>query len=483
MIQLMPGQAAVVQSQTPWAILLRLRSNWREERKSNMGIALTREQVLALAPDDSSAKAAAGLVSDSKWGALGADAEAVWGECQGSGAKPYLSQVDLAAMVSRCSCPSRKFPCKHGLALLLLYAQGNPRFANTVRPAWVEEWLASRRERAEKKDRAAETAATKAAVDPGAAAAAVAKREQARWKRIETGAGELQRWIADQFRHGLARFGSEQRQDWRAMAARMVDAQAPALGTRLHEALDLMQSDSPRHLDVVERLGLLQLIVEGVNRRDRLSASRLADLRAALGWPADKEEVIAVGEGLQDLWCVLGQVTTEPETKLSERRVWLRGARSSRYALLQDFAYAGRGWDQVWLTGAHHRATLRFYPGSVPLRALATEVAPEASEAAVLSDSIEDAIDGASQALANNPWLAHVPLALSSATLTRQAESWMVHFPSGTLPALLSEQHGWDLMAFSGGHCVGMMGEWDGYMLRVLSAWDQHGERWASEPA
>ena len=48
----------------------------------------------------------------------------------------------------KCSCPSRKFPCKHGLALLLLQAQDASRFT-APQSALVREWLASRRERAE----------------------------------------------------------------------------------------------------------------------------------------------------------------------------------------------------------------------------------------------------------------------------------------------------------------------------------------------
>ncbi len=42
---------------------------------------LTAESVLALAPDDSSAKAARALVAPAKWPLLGADDAAVWGEC------------------------------------------------------------------------------------------------------------------------------------------------------------------------------------------------------------------------------------------------------------------------------------------------------------------------------------------------------------------------------------------------------------------
>ena len=57
---------------------------------------LTVEEVIALAPDDASAKAARGLVAPSKWPLLGASEAAAWGECQGSGSKPYQTQVDLA---------------------------------------------------------------------------------------------------------------------------------------------------------------------------------------------------------------------------------------------------------------------------------------------------------------------------------------------------------------------------------------------------
>ena len=43
------------------------------------------------------------------------------GECSGSGKNNYITSVDFvdeASPVCRCSCPSRQFPCKHGLALL-----------------------------------------------------------------------------------------------------------------------------------------------------------------------------------------------------------------------------------------------------------------------------------------------------------------------------------------------------------------------------
>lgn len=450
-----------------------------KDRGDCMGIALTREQVLALAPDESSAKAANGLVADSKWVTLGADDEAVWGECQGSGSNPYQAQVDLGALVSRCSCPSRKFPCKHGLALLLNYAQKNPRFAATTRPAWVDEWLASRRNRSERKAAVAET--SKPADDPAAASAAVAKRESTRWSRIEAGATELERWIADQFRRGLARFGQEQRRDGVAMAARMIDAQAPGLAARLREALALMSEGAARQADVIASFGLLQLINEGVRRRGQLSAPRLADLRAALGWAADKAEAQAAGDAVSDQWRVLGQIITEPEAKLSERRVWLQGLASRRHALLQEFSYAGKAWDREWQNGAQYAAELRFYPGSVPLRAIAQTVSKVLTAVSWTEEDAETAFDAASQAFASNPWLAQFPLVFAAATPFRDGNDWRLHTAAGTLPWRVDEDSAWTLLAFSGGHAVTTMGEWAGNQLRLLSGWDDSGARWALE--
>src|SRR5437660_1496499 len=80
----------------------------------------TTEQILALAPDAGSAKAGKELASPRKWLTLGQEGQAAWGECQGSGAHPYQTKIDLSEPAFQCTCPSRKFPCKHALGLFLL---------------------------------------------------------------------------------------------------------------------------------------------------------------------------------------------------------------------------------------------------------------------------------------------------------------------------------------------------------------------------
>ena len=136
----------------------------------------TTEQILALAPDASSAKAGQGLANARHWVTLGNDENAVWGECQGSGSKPYQTQIDQREVACKCSCPSRKFPCKHGLGLLLLFAHQSSQFKANTSPQWVSDWLESRSKRAKQKaERTAKQAEEIA--DPAAQAKRAASRE------------------------------------------------------------------------------------------------------------------------------------------------------------------------------------------------------------------------------------------------------------------------------------------------------------------
>src|SRR5271165_1416936 len=102
---------------------------------------LSSEQVLALAPDSASAIAGRKLNQMRYWRNLGQNALAFWGECQGSAL--YQVRVERATLAVKCTCPSRKFPCKHGLGLLLL-AIDQAGIPDGIAPNWVTEWLAKR---------------------------------------------------------------------------------------------------------------------------------------------------------------------------------------------------------------------------------------------------------------------------------------------------------------------------------------------------
>ncbi len=86
---------------------------------------VTIEEVQALAPDARAFADAKKLSKVSSWRRLGRDGDAIWGVALGSKGDAYAVFAKSAAG-AQCSCPSRKKPCKHALALLLLAANGHP---------------------------------------------------------------------------------------------------------------------------------------------------------------------------------------------------------------------------------------------------------------------------------------------------------------------------------------------------------------------
>ena len=449
----------------------------------------TEAEVLALSPDAASSKAAKGLQSISKWPTTGSNDVAVWGECQGSGSKPYQTQVDLSGPAFKCSCPSRKFPCKHGLALMLLRAAGQvPDGAE--QPEWVSAWLGGRVEKAEKKEAKAAAIAAAPPPDPEVLAKQQAKRDDKRWDKVAAGMQELSLWMQDMVRTGLANQSDDAkaRQHWQTMAARMVDAQATGMAARIKEAWELVDSHPQWARDLLVQLGHWQLLVDAVERRDALPADVKADVMAALGWPMDKTDVQAQGQAVVDHWRVAGIRLIEREGRLLERRVWLQGLQSGRMALVLDYAQGGRGFETAWVRGASYSGTVHFYPGQAALRALAgsdMQWQEPAAESALTPTVLDDSLLQLSQRIAANPLQFAQPLWCANAGLNYVDGQWFATWPQvaatgdapgfAPVPVLVADAEAWRLLALTGGAPVALFGEWEaGPQIgrwRLLSAW------------
>src|SRR5580658_762708 len=105
-------------------------------------MSLSLEKVEALAPDQSSLDAARKLLKASSWPLVASNGSGlVWGECQGSGATPYRVVVSESDAGYKCTCPSRKFPCKHSLALMWMRVEKPTTFTPATVPDWVKDWL------------------------------------------------------------------------------------------------------------------------------------------------------------------------------------------------------------------------------------------------------------------------------------------------------------------------------------------------------
>src|SRR5215211_2022237 len=116
-------------------------------------------------------------------------------------------------------------------------------------------------------------------------------------------------------------------------AARMVDAQASGLATRVRRIGNAPYSAGDAWAErMLEEVSLLQLLGEAYERRELLSEPTQADVRQLVGWSVPTEEVLA-GERVRDTWAVVGQVVTEDE-RLRSQRTWLRGETTRRDALI-----------------------------------------------------------------------------------------------------------------------------------------------------
>src|SRR5215470_9568329 len=108
-------------------------------------MSMTLTKIEEMAPDQASLSAAKKLLNVRHWPTLAYDdLGLVWGECQGSGSLPYRVVISENDLGYKCSCPSRKFPCKHTLALMWMRAEGRD-VATQTPPDWVNDWLARRR--------------------------------------------------------------------------------------------------------------------------------------------------------------------------------------------------------------------------------------------------------------------------------------------------------------------------------------------------
>lgn len=315
---------------------------------------LTEEQVMALAPDDASRKAGRELSSPSKWVTKGANEQALWGECQGSGSKPYRAQVDLAGMAFKCSCPSRKFPCKHGIGLLILFARNAADFTTTEAPDWVSEWISKR-----------ETKNTATDKKTPVNEVAQAKRQQAREQSVEDGLSELLLWIKDIVRNGIVGIPEKDSSFFTDMARRMVDAKAPGLATLVKNAGNLSFYKEGWQNEFTDLLARMYLLIAGYTNKP---AALTDDLRSNIGFTQSQEE-LREKPGIKDTWLVLSK-QTETEDSLTVERNWLYGTTTKQYALVLQFSVMSQSMVLNFAPGMVLDAELVFYPSAQPLRAL-----------------------------------------------------------------------------------------------------------------
>ncbi|MCP3818867.1 SWIM zinc finger family protein [Streptomyces sp. A3M-1-3] len=433
----------------------------------------TADQVLALASDDASRKAGNKLGTAGPWSEAGSSgAGAVWGLCKGSGSKPYQTVVDTAEVAYKCSCPSRKFPCKHALGLLLLWAADDRAVPDAEEePGWAGEWLEGRSKRAEKKQETGADAAK--AADPEAAR----RRAERRAERITSGATELEQRLSDLLRGGLAAAERTGYGLWEETAARMVDAQAPGLAGRVRELGAIPSSGQGWPVRLLEECALLHMLDRAWLGLDRLPEPLAATVRTRVGLPA-----VADGRAVRDHWLVLAQYDTT-DGRLTTRRIWLHGRTSGRTALVLDFGPPGRPPQLALPVGLALDAELTSFAGAGQLRAELGErfAAPAPLAGRPPGADTGTALELYGQALRDDPWLDSWPVTLHQVIPVPAEGAWQLADAAGdsalpVSPAFHSRPGLWQLAALSGGAPVTVFGECGHQGFTPLTAWPEGAE-------
>lgn len=439
---------------------------------------LRQEAIEAAAPDQTSLSAAVKLLKPALWSGFGgsADGKLIWGDCQGSGANPYRLAVDLDTLGSKCTCPSRKFPCKHALALMLMQSRGQA-FPLADVPPWVVEWMGRRKGGAAATAPTHNTPSLAAVVEQADAAPdpkAEARREAQRVKReaetgaaIRAGLADLESWISDQLRSGLAGLLANLPARCRQVAARMVDARMGALAARLDELPARIQALPPaRRVDaLVAELSNLVLM----SRAWGDGSAPDPGLRRQIATTEARDVLLADPSAprVTALWSVSATREVTRRDGLVAQSTWLANqGEGPVFALLQDFfpASAGRR-SAAFVEGEVFGAELVFFPSAYPLRAQIVQRCDAGASAP--PPAPQDPLEAFALALGREPWIAEVPLLLPESRLA-QAEDGAIWWQgrARALPVLAEDVPEVALgLQLSRAAMV-----WDGHQGRMLEA-------------
>ena len=446
------------------------------------------EQVEAIAPSAAALSAARPLTTVAAWGGLGADDRAVWGSCRGSGAEPYDTMVDHVGVVTRCTCPSRRRPCKHALALLLLWSVGD--VPDAAPPPGVVAWLAARERGSSRQTtpRAADTPdgrpddvsepstvdgcgrdttaesdrseSDRADSDRSESDHDAADRDRARDERVarmHAGLIELDRWLDDRMRTGLADPALARYSTWDELAARLVDAQAGSLANRIRRLAGLVGASPDWHSDVLAELGLLHLLAQAGRRLGSLPGSLADAVATTVGWQVRQADALA-GVPDTDTWIVAGRSDTR-EDRIEVRRHWLRSETSGRWALVLSFAAYRQSLDTSLTVGTAVAADIHRYPGPALRALVGARHGDPIDPARPPAVDLASACDGVGSMLAAEPWLDRVPFT-ATAALAAVGSQFALTDDTGSLPLIAGGTPLATLLAVAGGDPVDVTCEW-----------------------
>lgn len=423
---------------------------------------ITLEQIRTLAPDEGTFERSRKLLSMRRWRELGGNSRMIWGSCRSSGTRRHQVAALLTSdPVFKCSCPIARKPCKHILALLQLLHTHSDAFRVTGDPPpWANDLIRSLQEPSSPEE--------EAAANQRRTTQRSRQRDQ-RLERMLAGSRDLERWLLDLIRQGLAQTQVQPPQFWEDMAARLVDAQLGGLARRLR-ALQLLAGEADWPEKMLGELGELYLLTRSFDRLEELPPPLQREILNVAGLSVRKEE-LETQKSVSDDWLVAGK-QQGAEENLRFQRTYLLGAKSRRTALVLEFVWGNNAFEISWPVGAAFNADLVFYPGSYPLRAQVRQYQSRPGPINLPGGftNFEAFTQAYAKALAANPWLHAFPAALDRALpVIDGGNLLLIDSNRRQLPAGSLSPQAWKVIAISQGRPLWLFGEWNGRYFNPLS--------------
>ncbi|ERH15463.1 hypothetical protein HMPREF1549_03272, partial [Actinomyces johnsonii F0510] len=290
-----------------------------------------------------------------------------------------------------------------------------------------------------------------------------------RERRITDGLADLDRWLTDQLREGLANGSAQRPKQLTSFASRMVDAQAPGVARRL-TALSRLSDSSPDWPErLVDEFGLFHLLIRSWTRRDQLPDDLMATVRSHLGLTMRTEDVLAA-PGVGDTWVVVAG-RDSVEGRLTERRLWLYGTTTRRWGLVLLFAPVSSGFSTALVPGTRLDAVAHFYPGRGQVRVALSDEQPPQPVTGWEPDAVGTAAAREiwKRAVAADPWVEATPVLVSGRFRLLDGDRLAIGDADGALPLITPDDARWGLPLLADGDETVVAGELSPEGLRALS--------------
>ena len=430
---------------------------------------LSEALLLANIDDAATLKAGKALATASKWTSRFAHENALWGSCQGSGAMPYFTQIDIQNLAFKCNCPSRKFPCKHGVGLAFLFLNEKNIFVETTElDDRVGEWLEKRSTK-----KVVQVVENEEVIIDEKAEESKLKRADTRMRQVDAGVLELRQWLEDQVRSGIIDVPSKMYVFTQNIKARMVDAKAGGLAAAVRNLEDIKYFEEGWQVEFMRQISRLYLLLDAYDNYDKIPESLQRDVKSLMGWTTKKEEVLQT-QSLGDQWVVLSRQIEEEDKGLTSERCWLWGTRSNKAALILNF-FGGFG-PPLGITHAAGTTVigdLCFYPSTFPLRALfALQNETTNFQPVKGFENITSFKNAFSELMGIYPFIENIPVVLTQIRFIFEEKNvYIVDNQAVVLFVLTPKEKLLAILAASGGDFVSVFGLYKNNKIELLSAW------------